>query len=499
MVVENSIKVKQKMATGSSSHCVCQYLFKEQIPEEFFCIKCSELCDRLTVTGCCGESFCYECISDCKDAGKPCPACDEENYDIFESEDHQQRLNQFQVFCNFKNEGCDWAGTIDKLDDHLDPKQGGCQYVSVACPLGCHRNIPKSKMKEHIAEECTQRDYTCQYCAFKASYQEVMTSHALACSESPNYRRESCKCGDMDDHTTLCCLQGEESDFNSTQEDNIQQQSAGNGGKTANVKKLQRLLEQKVNEFKVEDNTKRLWEFVKGQQEQNQLLREKLEEQNRHLEAHELEHKKHLEMLQTELKEQKLLQAQYLEMLQKQEMALQALSLELTTSQKHMQDFKREKEIAVKEIRDMIVVKKSFEVDDFTQERLSTESSVWMAAATYTQFSGYKYSICITSRGCSVVLHLRVLQGEFDHLLKWPLRASFAMELLEQRGGDNLRCITGKRAWKKPFQAPSGHVIYFKPNPSGIYQGFLDTTLLESFIKSDKLCCVITDITMYNK
>ena len=386
----------ESLTTSDHHHCH----FKEDVPREFYCRKCSWVCRRLARTTCCRESFCFSCISPQRKDGHPCPSCGRRNYDISESEEHQERLKEFLVFCPFEREGCLWSGPFKELKGHLDPFKDGCQQVRMACPLGCQLQVPKRSMKQHVARDCMERELVCQNCQTKSSPPE---------QDIPSQSNPQCHKEAVDSKNSKNCTFCEDC-------------------------------------------------------EESELHRKLLDR------------------------------------LREQETKLQALSLELSTSKKHFQEQMKKNEAATKELRDMIIVKHDFEIGSITRKKLKTESSIWNSQTSYTFFSGYKYCICLASRGFSVIVQLKLLPGDFDHLLKWPLKASFTLELHNMsRGSGSLMGITGTRSWKRPPQASNSHVFYFRPNPAEIYQGFLEVSTLEGFLKCDKLCFSIKDVTIHSK
>ena len=185
--------------------------FINQVPEDLFCKSCSRVARQLTVTECCGESYCCTCIKDTQQEGKPCPKCWTENFNIYKQPKYQKKIESLQVYCTWKDRGCYWSGTLEQLDCHLDPDQDSCQYVDTKCPLNCQLTIPKSKVEQHVAQECTKRPHVCQHCGFKATYEEVVDIHLPECKyvplQCPNRCGVTCEREDMEDHMKMCRLE----------------------------------------------------------------------------------------------------------------------------------------------------------------------------------------------------------------------------------------------------------------------------------------------------
>ena len=195
------------MATSQGYKCE----FIDSVFDDLYCKKCTLVARRLTVTICCGESFCKVCIADLKEQSKPCPECGEKDFTTFEHVKNQKRLNCLQVYCSMKEMGCVWSGTLEQLDTHLDPDQDNCQYVDTKCPLNCQQAIPKNEIEQHVAQHCAKRIYVCQHCNFKATYKEVVDTHLPECKyvplQCPNLCGVTFERDFMEDHMKMCHLE----------------------------------------------------------------------------------------------------------------------------------------------------------------------------------------------------------------------------------------------------------------------------------------------------
>ena len=62
--------------------------------------------------------------------------------------------------------------------------------------------------------------------------------------------------------------------------------------------------------------------------------------------------------------------------------------------------------------------------------------------------SGYKFCIGVDANGRglghgkSIYVAVWGIPGEFDDQLKWPAKAKFTIELINQQGGENATCTT---------------------------------------------------------
>ena len=205
------------MATGKHLGYQCEFI--NSPPDHFICSKCKLVARKLTFTECCGESYCETCVVGIQQEDKLCQACGKENFSTTILPKHRKQIKALQVLCSMRPRGCEWTGTIGQLDTHLDPDQDNCQYVDTKCPLNCQQTISKNKMEQHKAKECTKRDFVCQHCAFKATYEEVVGKHFLECKyvplQCPNLCGVTCEREDMEDHLKMCRLEEVNCEFSS--------------------------------------------------------------------------------------------------------------------------------------------------------------------------------------------------------------------------------------------------------------------------------------------
>ena len=262
----------------------CEFI--DSVFDDFYCKKCTLVARRLTVTTCCGESFCHACIVDNQEEGKPCLECGKTDFTSFEQVKNQKRINCLRVYCSMKERGCDWSGTLEQLDTHLDPDEDNCQYVDTKCPLNCHMTIPKNKVEQHVAQHCAKRPYVCQHCNFKATYEEVVDTHLPECKyvplQCPNLCGVTFERDFMEDHMKMCRLEEVECEFSGMgcdgrfrredQEDHTRQNSQKHLTLTASL----------AAETK-EQLLKKLLEQDKKHKEEEEKLRQKIEELDKKL------------------------------------------------------------------------------------------------------------------------------------------------------------------------------------------------------------------------
>lgn len=67
----------------------------------------------------CGKNFCHSCTEHIQGEHKPCPHCQETNFEVFQDKGMRQCLNKLDVLCTHSKEGCKWKGRLEELEDHI--------------------------------------------------------------------------------------------------------------------------------------------------------------------------------------------------------------------------------------------------------------------------------------------------------------------------------------------------------------------------------------------
>ena len=454
-----------------------QCKFMDSISDDFYCKKCNLVARRLSISTCCGENFCHACIADTQEQGKPCPECGEKDYNIIERTKNQTRIRCLQVYCSMKERGCDWSGTLEQLDTHLDPDQDNCQYVDTKCPLNCHMTIPKDKVEQHVAQHCAKRPHVCQYCNFKATYENVVNIHFPQCKyvplQCPNLCGVTFERDFMEDHMKMCRLEEVGCEFSGVgcegrfkredQEEHTRQNSQTHLTLTASLAvETKEQLQQKL----LEQDMKH-----KGEEEK---LRQMIEEQE--IRIRELEKK-----LDKEHKQQE-----------------KALKEEQEQKLKEHNEFLEQKLLGLEQMLLDLKLNRKFEMKNYSAEKAKDKADDWYSPTMYTHIHACGYKFCIgvdangdlNGRGKSIYVALVTMPGEFDDHLIWPASASITIELINQTGRENVSCCV---AWK--WEKPSRKREYIG-GFCRIDGGFLEHTKLKSFLKNDTLYFYVSEVKL---
>ena len=112
----------------------------------------------------------YKCES-CLDGGEGRPATT-----------NKTEIEKLRVVCPFRQQGCDWSGTIGLVVSHVEK----CDLCPVSCPLGCGYSSERKDLKRHEKEECPERNTNCEFCLTSIKVSQSC-EHFKTC---PNYPLE---------------------------------------------------------------------------------------------------------------------------------------------------------------------------------------------------------------------------------------------------------------------------------------------------------------------
>ena len=448
--------------------------FFESVTDDFYCKKCTLVARKISITTCCGESFCKGCITSIQDNKEPCPECGATELCYVEQIKSQKRINNLQVYCSMKERGCGWLGTLEQLDTHLDPHQDNCKYVDTKCPLNCLKTIPKNNLDDHLAQHCVKRAYVCRYCSFKATYEEVVDTHLPQCKfvplDCPNRCGATFERDFLEDHMKMCRLEEVECEL----------RGIGCGGQ---------FLRENQEEHVRQNIQKHLTLTASLAMETKQQLQQNLLEQDQR-------HKEEEEKLKKKIEEQD-------EKLGEQEKKLEEQDLTSQLEKKFRVDLERELHELKKTFQDfeskvtttIFHHHRRFEMKHFWAEKEKDKYNDWKSPAMYTNLGGYKFRIGVDAngwgggRGKSIYVDLWAMPGEFDDQLKWPAKAEFTVELINQQGGQNVS-YSRQAEWERPMR------LIDKGSLRPHAYGFLDHINLRQFLYNDTLIFNVCDVKL---
>ena len=140
---------------------------------------------------CCGYSFCVTCVKRVQEDKKPCPTCNEADFNVYSNKGLRRTLNGYRVYCCQRGDGCDWVGELGELDRHLNlqpPPEKllvGCQFSEVDCTY-CVQPFQRRYVQAHQSDDCPKRPFACQHCnMYAATFEDVTQNHWPVCPFFP--------------------------------------------------------------------------------------------------------------------------------------------------------------------------------------------------------------------------------------------------------------------------------------------------------------------------
>ena len=382
----NPFNSKMEASTGGYS---CEFV--DTVPKDYLCAACKRVARDPQLTLCCGKHYCNSCIAPALLEGKACPTCGETSCRAFADKNYQRKILSLKVRCTMSDRGCEWTNKLERLEAHLDVAVGDCDYIDVECSNKCRQTVQKCDLPTHLTNTCPKREYTCQYCNFKATYEVVTNDHWPQCSfytvPCPNACGiQAIERGDLEAHLLQCPMEEAECDFS-------------HAGCHTTFRRLEL-------ERHMEENTQRHLALMsavtlKISREFEQKLQEK-DEKIRSLE----------EQLQKKIQET--------------EARVTDLQKQLGEKTRHIQEFNRCNGI----------LPFYFTMNNFEQHK--TKSDYWHSPPMYTHPSGYNFQLEVLANGIGEGTHTHVsiklwpLKGEFDDQLQWPAKFAITLQLLNQ-------------------------------------------------------------------
>ena len=188
-------------------------------PPEHLQIECSICLCVLSdprLIGCnCGACFCQTCIEPTLTGKKLCPLCNSPFTTSCPDRRLQRTIRNLQVYCSFKEAGCEWVGELGTLSQHLnvnssdDYKRLECPFFLLECCY-CKEMFQRQFVLDHEQKECLKRPFSCDYCnEYESTFEDVTTKHTSVCPSRivpcPNECGESLQHRSIDDHLASNC------------------------------------------------------------------------------------------------------------------------------------------------------------------------------------------------------------------------------------------------------------------------------------------------------
>ena len=147
---------------------------------EYTCLICSLVAREAQQASCCGKIFCRQSLEKSAKAKTNCPSYHEDlNGKYFPDRRVNLNINQLNVYCKNKEEGCTWEGELQHVETHHD----SCPHRQVKCPNQCTEAIRSVYLQQHLEAECPNRDVECGHCGQVGKHAYISTDHLEDCPD----------------------------------------------------------------------------------------------------------------------------------------------------------------------------------------------------------------------------------------------------------------------------------------------------------------------------
>ena len=199
-------------SSGSDSSMTCysdgglEYNFVGALPDQLKCSICLHVLIDAHLTSCCGQYFCYSCITEALQRSRACPLC-AKPFTIFRAQNVIRQVDALPVKCSQEAAGCKWTGELRKLADHFRDCHSG--YVRVQCSK-CGERVQRRLFQQHQELLCPLRVYDCNYCKrYVATFKEVKEQHWPKCDYFPVPCPNDCPNGSVPRNQLMTHLKNE--------------------------------------------------------------------------------------------------------------------------------------------------------------------------------------------------------------------------------------------------------------------------------------------------
>ena len=359
-------RAKLRLQLKSGHDCI----FFEDIPKHLQ-VECSVcLCvlhDPHMIDCKCGASFCQPCIQPTLKEKKPCPLCNSPFIASLPDRRLQRTLNCLQVYCSFKEAGCEWVGELGAIADHLNDdiesdgyKSSGCLFMPLKCCF-CKQEYQRQYVLEHETNKCLKRPFKCDCCCeYESTFEDVTTKHVNVCPcglvPCPNDCGASLQRKSIDDHVSANCP--------------LEIVSC-----TFSYAGCEEELPRKDMPAHISDSLAV------------------------HMSLQAVSHQKELEKLQKQMQK-----------LENDVKSLRSKDLKLLSG--HLR-----------------ILPVDLVMDGFAAKQREERS--WLSEPFYTCLQGYKMTLSVKPQRSHLSVFICIMKGEYDDQLEWPYRGSIVIQLLD--------------------------------------------------------------------
>ena len=177
-------------------------------PGALLCQICQLVARDPQLSVCCGNNYCKTCL-DKVNNDEGCPTCDDDEFfTTFSNKLSDREIKKLLIWCMNNDKGCGWRDELVNLENHLLE----CEFEEIKCRQNCGIMIERSKMDDHLKNECHYRRVPCEYCNLKGEHHVIVGPHREECPKLPLSCPNECgleniKKNELKEHLRKCPLQ----------------------------------------------------------------------------------------------------------------------------------------------------------------------------------------------------------------------------------------------------------------------------------------------------
>ena len=420
------------------------YDFIVELPDEYQCSICLSLLNEPHLTACCGHHFCKKCINRVVEDSKPCPMCKAAKFVAVIDKNIERKLRALEVRCRFRANGCEWKGELRDLEGHIDPKHGHCKHRAVECPKGCGLTVLQSELDHHTRNICPNRDHQCRYCSKVLPFSSLR-SHYDECPQVSVACPHGCS-GFFpriltSQHLATCPVQPVDCELS----------AIGCTVKVPRCHLTKHMDDDRYAHMRL--ITQSLAMFSESTKDKESLTKEvfsQLSLKDREIAAL----KETMARMQLDFnKSLQIQQRQHQEKLEKLEQQVVQLRIQIG-SLSHVEHLASIQHRLTTLEGQVPVPPYYFTVSNFALHKQG--GTQWTCPSFYSEVGGYKMAIEVSANGegagrdTHVSVYIRIMHGEHDDMLRWPLRASVTLQLISQSDNEaHYEMTTPQYEWSR--------------------------------------------------
>ena len=408
------------MAGGGGYKCE----FVDKPSKLFECPLCSFILREPQLTKCCGRNVCLPCVADLKQEGKPCPLCKQNVLTTALNRHQKNMIDDLQVRCSMLNRGCEWTGRLEVYEKHEEE----CGFVETDCPYKCGARLQRRNREEH-AIKCTRYPVPCNLQCGASVERRLHSLHLRDCplsvADCP-FNHVGCasrtKLKDQDSHLEM--------NFQEHFQMVVKQSSEIQARYKETLRGLVSDQEQKLEETEVEVAT--LKEMVQKLEEKSGTYSNVMLAAEGEMQLLRSEGKRNQASLNAELSSRDA----EIQMLKHSIAALQTIA-KLKCYGPPMPTYTHLVSRPIPPTKAVHIPPIVVTLDNFEERRCYDE--IWHSPPFYTHQGGYKLCLRVYPNGLGtghlqwISIFCFVVKGEYDHVLRWPMRCDVVVEILNQK------------------------------------------------------------------